>query len=80
MGGTIRGETPLPQKSKTKKEIAMGIQPQGDHLRNAVKWISEQKIENPEVSLQSLIEKAGARFNLSPKDEIFLSRAENYKD
>ena len=58
----------------------MGIQPQGEHLRSAIKWISEQRIENPEVSLQKLIEKAGARFNLSPKDEIFLSRAENYAD
>ncbi len=58
----------------------MGIQPQGDHLRNAVKWISEQRQENPEASLQSLIEKAGVMFNLSPKDEIYLSRAENYED
>ncbi len=58
----------------------MGIQPQGDHLRNAVKWISEQRLENPEASLQSLIEKAGVMFNLSPKDEIYLSRAENYED
>ena len=58
----------------------MGIQPDGEHLRNAIKWISEQKLEDPEASLQSLIEKAGVRFNLSPKDEIFLSRAENYED
>lgn len=58
----------------------MGIQPQGDHLRNAVKWISEQRKENPEVSLSSLIEKAGVRFNLSPKDEIYLARAENYEE
>ena len=58
----------------------MGIHPDGEHLRNAIKWISEQKNENPEASLQSLIEKAGAMFNLSPKDEIFLSRAENYAD
>ncbi len=58
----------------------MGIHPQGDHLRNAVKWISEQKQENPEASLISLIQKAGVRFNLSPKDEIFLSRAENYEE
>ena len=56
----------------------MGIQPQGDNIRNAVKWISEQRQENPDVSLQSLIEKAGVMFNLSPKDEIYLSRAENY--
>ena len=58
----------------------MGIQPQGDHLRNAVKWISEQRKDDPEASLQSLIEKAGVMFNLSPKDEIYLSRAENYEE
>ena len=58
----------------------MGIQPQGDHLRNAVKWISEQRKDDPEASLQSLIEKAGVMFNLSPKDVIYLSRAENYED
>ena len=58
----------------------MGIQPRGDHIRNAVKWISEQRQENPEASLQSLIEKAGVRFNLSPKDEINLARAENYQE
>lgn len=58
----------------------MGIQPQGDHLRNAVKWISEQRKENPDASLQHLIEKAGVMFNLSPKDEIYLSQAENFKD
>jgi hypothetical protein len=58
----------------------MGIQPQGDHLRNAVKWISEQRKDSPETSLQSLIEKAGVMFDLSPKDELYLSRAENYED
>ena len=57
----------------------MSIQPQGDHLRNAVKWIYEQRLENQEASLQNLIEKAGVMFNLSPKDEIYLSRAENYE-
>jgi hypothetical protein len=58
----------------------MGIHPDGEHLRNAIRWISEQRIENPEASLSSLIEKAGVQFNLSPKDEIFLSRAENYEE
>ena len=58
----------------------MGIQPQGDNIRNAVKWISEQRKDNPELSLQSLIEKAGVQFNLSPKDMIYLSRAENYEE
>jgi len=58
----------------------MGIQPQGDNIRNAVRWISEQRKEDPEASLPRLIEKAGVRFNLSPKDEIYLARAENYEE
>ena len=58
----------------------MGIQPQGDNIRNAIKWISEQRKETPGTPLQGLIEKAGVMFNLSPKDEIYLSRAENYED
>jgi len=67
-------------QSKNLKEFTMGIQPQGDNIRNAVKWISEQRKEDPEVPLQKLIEKAGVMFNLSPKDEIYLARAENYED
>ena len=52
----------------------MTIQPQGEEIRRAVKWISEQRIENPGMSLNRLIESACIKFNLSPKDEEFLTR------
>ena len=54
----------------------MSIQPQGEHLRKAVKWISEERKYNPERSLKELIEAASLKFDLSPGDEDFLFRFE----
>ena len=48
------------------------IQPKGEKLRQAVRWISEERQENENKSIQRLIEEASSRFNLSPKDEEFL--------
>ena len=48
------------------------IQPKGEKLRQAVKWISEKRQEDESRSLYMLIQKAAQRFNLSPKDEDFL--------
>jgi len=48
------------------------IMPKGEPLRYAVKWISENRTEDEKASVQSLIEKASVRFNLSPKEEGFL--------
>ena len=50
----------------------MTIQPEGDDLRKAVKWISEQREDGSNNALPALVEAAGLRFNLSPKDELFL--------
>ena len=52
----------------------MSIEPQGEELRKAVKWISEQRIENPRINLLKLVESACVQFNLSPKDGEFLIR------
>lgn len=49
------------------------IQPKGEKVRQAVKWISEKRKEDEGAPIGRLIEKAAARFNLSPKDELFLS-------
>jgi len=46
--------------------------PEGELLRRAVRWISEQRELVPRPSLAELIDKAGERFNLSPKDSEFL--------
>ncbi|HNR11832.1 MAG TPA: hypothetical protein PLG17_03880 [Thermodesulfobacteriota bacterium] len=44
------------------------IVPEGEAYRNAVKWISGNLQDNPELSLQKLINEAIVRFNLSPKE------------
>jgi hypothetical protein len=50
----------------------MSIQPQGEDLRNAVKWISEERQENPQADLKKLIQKACLKFDLSPREAIYL--------
>jgi hypothetical protein len=48
------------------------IQPKGEKLRQAVKWISENLQEDESRSLYMLVQAAAQQFNLSPKDEDFL--------
>ena len=48
------------------------VQPEGEDLRKAVKWISEERQYGAEKSLLKLIEEAGLKFNLSPRDEEYL--------
>ncbi len=50
------------------------IQPQGEKLKKAVKWISEKRKENPDVNPVRLVDDASFQFDLSPKDSQFLLR------
>jgi hypothetical protein len=50
------------------------VQPQGDALKKAIQWISEQRKEDPSKSPSVLADEAGFRFDLSPKDSEFLLR------
>jgi len=52
----------------------MSIQPEGEELRKAVKWISENREFSPGKKLKDLIDEASLKFDLSPKDEAFLFR------
>jgi hypothetical protein len=52
----------------------MSIQPNGEDLRKAVKWISEERQFNPGKDFNTLIEEACMKFDLSPKDADFLLR------
>ncbi len=52
----------------------MSIQPEGEDLRKAVKWISEERKFGPDQDSRTLIEKACLKFNLSPLDEEHLLR------
>jgi hypothetical protein len=52
----------------------MSLQPQGESVRKAVKFISEEKQADPETPLSLLIQKACMRFDLTPKDAMFLDQ------
>ncbi len=44
------------------------ILPEGEQLRRAIKWISDERQEHPGTSLFKLVENACLKFDLSPKD------------
>jgi len=48
------------------------VQPEGEDLRKAVKWISEERKYNPEAQTSELIEEACFKFDLSPMDAEYL--------
>jgi hypothetical protein len=50
----------------------MDILPEGEQLRKAIKWISEERVDNPGASLFKLIGDASLKFDLPPKDAEFL--------
>jgi hypothetical protein len=52
----------------------MGILPEGEQLRRAVRWISEIREERKDESLSKLISEACVKFDLSPADAEFLIR------
>ena len=48
------------------------IQPEGEDLRKAVKWISDERTYGVEKTLLKLIEEASLKFDLSPMDTEYL--------
>ncbi len=48
------------------------VQPEGENLRKAVKWISDERKYGPDIKHFELIEKACLKFNLSPMDAQYL--------
>ena len=50
------------------------VQPAGEELRKAVKWISEARQDEPDKKLSKLIEEACMRFDLTPVDAEWLQR------
>ncbi|MCF8067615.1 MAG: hypothetical protein K9L30_03405 [Desulfobacterales bacterium] len=52
----------------------MSILPEGEDIRRAVKWISENREAKTETPISQLIEEACQKFDLSPLDANFLSR------
>ena len=52
----------------------MSILPEGELLRRAVRWISEELQEKKDANLAKLIDEACVKFDLSPTDAEFLIR------
>jgi hypothetical protein len=46
--------------------------PEGEELRRAVKWVSDNLQENRDQPVQPLVQQATFKFNLSPRDAEFL--------
>ncbi|MCG2720566.1 MAG: hypothetical protein L6290_00910 [Thermodesulfovibrionales bacterium] len=52
----------------------MSILPEGESIRRAVKWISDERIDNPDASVSKLVGEACLKFDLAPKDAEFLMK------
>ncbi len=52
----------------------VSIQPEGESLRGALRWISEQRKNDPAGKLFPIIEEASLRFDLSPLEADYLWR------
>jgi hypothetical protein len=55
------------------------IQPKGEDLRKAVKWISEEHQYSPDRNYRNIIEEACLKFNLSPMGAEYLPGSANEK-
>ena len=51
------------------------VQPEGEDIRRAVKWICEEQTYSPHKKLSELINEACLKFDLSPMEAEFLARA-----
>lgn len=56
------------------------IMPEGDGIKKAIAWINKVKPEQPQKKMITLVDEAGMKFNLSPKDSDFLFRFYTKKD
>ena len=52
----------------------MSVQPEGEDLRKAVKWVSEERTYLPDKKIKTIIEEACVKYDLSPMDADFLIR------
>ncbi len=50
----------------------MGVLPEGEQLRRAIRWISSERQERASEPLSKLIQEACIKFDLSPSDAEFL--------
>lgn len=50
------------------------IQPQGEALKKAIQWISQERKKDPNINMATLVDKTAFQFDLTPKDSEFLLR------
>ncbi len=48
--------------------------PDGESIRQAVRWISERRRDDPKLKLAQAVDEASKRFDLSPLEADFLLR------
>jgi len=48
------------------------ILPNGEHVRRAVRWISDRRYEQADLSSVALVDEAARRFDLSPLEEEWM--------
>ncbi len=53
----------------------MSVQPKGEDIRRAVRWIAEERDAAPGKPLRELIEEACLKFDLSPMEAEYLLQA-----
>lgn len=51
-----------------------GLQPQGEALRSALRWLDDRVHDDPRLDRAKLVGQASARFDLTPLEEDFLLR------
>jgi hypothetical protein len=51
------------------------IQPEGENLRKAVRWIAEEQKAGSTKTRRQLMEEASLTFNLTPMEAEYLSRS-----
>lgn len=52
----------------------MSVQPEGEQIRHAIKWISEQRQDGRTGDDKQLVADAALQFNLSPIETDYLQR------
>jgi hypothetical protein len=50
------------------------MMPEGDDLRKATRWITEERAADPKKTVKELIDGACLKFDLSPLDAEFIER------
>ncbi len=58
----------------SERKPASECQPQGEEIRNAVKWVSDERKFNSERNIKAVLEESLRKIRLSPKDAEFLRR------